>query len=238
MIYKKFAEVYDELMYDFPYEKISNFINERLEGKTHTLLEIACGTGNFTKIFAKKYEVNAFDISEEMLAIAQNKVKNVFFFKQDMKKFKTPKTYDAILSLCDSYNYILKEEELFLSFECVKRALNPGGIFIFDLNTKEKFESMENIYLDENEDVFYTWENYFDRGKEINHYCVNFFIKEGKDTYKRFYEEHLERAYRSDEIIKLLKEAGFNRIEVYKDYENINEIEGAKRLVFVAYKEQ
>lgn len=236
MIYNEFAQVYDKLMYDFPYKENSEFLFNILGDRKIKVLEMAAGTGNFTKILGEKYHLHAFDISENMLSIAQNKVKNVFFFKADMVNFKALDKYDAILCLCDSYNYLLKEEDLFSSFKCVYQALEDNGIFIFDMNTKEKFLKMDRAYVDDIDDIFYSWENYFDENKSINHYCVNFFVEEKEDLYRRFYEEHLERAYPSPKVKSLLEQVGFKSIEIYKDYKNSKQIEKADRLVYVVKK--
>ncbi|WP_071027877.1 class I SAM-dependent DNA methyltransferase [Peptoniphilus raoultii] len=236
MIYKKFAGLYDLLMYDFPYEKAGDFIFQILgEGKIE-VLDMACGTGTFTKILGEKYVMTGFDLSEEMLALAQNKNPRNRFFKQDLKNFKAPGTYDAAICMCDSINYLLKEEEVKSSFKSVYGCLKKGGCFIFDANTKEKFQKMENTYVDERENSFYIWENYYDKEKTINSYVVNFFVEKDNGLYERFTEEHFERAYEGDFFIKTLEEFGFEDIKIYKAYEFSENLEGADRLLFVAKK--
>ncbi len=231
MIYGSFAEVYDELMWDLDYKKLANFIEEEIEGKT--ILEMACGTGTIIDLLEDKYEMEGFDISEDMLAIARNKVKAPLY-KLDIKNFNMMKTYDGILCLSDSLNYILQTEDLENIFKNVYKHLNNEGKFIFDLNTHEKFLSMEKIYVDESENAFYVWEDYYDEDKRLNTYYVNFFIRD-KDKYKRVTEEHIEKAHDLKKIEAYLKRAGFD-IKKYNDYNREGDVKGSHRMTFVCKK--
>ena len=93
------------------------------------------------------------------------------------------------------------------------------GIFIFDLNTEYKFKNIPPVTVDEVEDVLYIWENIYDEEKKLNTYGVNFFRNIKDNDYKRFYEEHLERAYDLTFVKNLLEKIGFKEIEIYDDYE-------------------
>lgn len=241
MIYGDFAKVYDSLMYDFDYDRVYTQIMKlidinKVNGKK--ILELACGTGSLAEKFDNNYNIDALDISEEMLTIAQSKLmdkRNIHFFKSDMREFNMGKKYNICISICDSLNYILEEKEIQEIFNNVYNHLSDNGLFIFDMNTEFKFKSMEKVYVDEVDEVFYIWENYYDEKNKINTYGVNFFIEEDNDMYRRVYEEHNEKAYDEENIIEMLKNAGFSRINVYDDY-YIDEIPDDKsyRLVFVA----
>ncbi|MDO5041629.1 MAG: class I SAM-dependent methyltransferase [Peptoniphilus sp.] len=238
MMYRDFAEIYDTLMTEFDYDKAGNFVDHfASEAKIEKVLEIGCGTGNFTQRLLHFKEITAFDLSDEMLSIAYNKIKNdnVKFRKQDMRDFNFMEKFDMAVAVCDGINYVLEESEILGIFKRVYSHLEDEGLFIFDLNTEEQFQGFEGSYIDEVEDVFYVWENFYDKVDKINLYSINFFVREG-DYYRRFYEEHYEKFYENQFIIKTLKEVGFKEIKTFNGYEFEENIEHAKRIVYVAKK--
>lgn len=224
MMYGDFAYFYDKLMYDLDYEKIYKFIREVLGKKSlepELILEMACGTGGLTEKLARDYKIHAFDLSDDMLSVCQNKIrsKNLKLFKQNMVGFSAPASYDAIFSVGDSLNYLTDEKDFEAAIKSSYDHLNDGGIFIFDLNTEYKFKNIPPVTVDEVEDVLYLWENIYDEEEKLNTYGVNFFRNIKDNDYKRFYEEHLERAYDLSFVKNLLGKTGFKDIEVYDDYE-------------------
>lgn len=111
MIYGDFAYIYDKLMYDLDYKKMYKFILKVLDSKglePKNILEMAVGTGNLTEKLVKNFKVDGFDLSSEMLSVCQNKInsRNLRLFRQNMVDFKAPDTYDAILCVGDSLNYL------------------------------------------------------------------------------------------------------------------------------------
>lgn len=228
-------------MYDLDYEKIYKFIKELL-GKTslevNLILEMACGTGGLTEKLVKDYKLHAFDLSEDMLSVCENKIRsrNLKLFKQNMAGFSAPGSYDAIVSVGDSLNYLIEREDFEAALKSAYDHLNKGGIFIFDLNTEYKFKNIDPVTVDEVDDVFYIWENIFDGEKKLNTYGVNFFRNTDENNYKRFYEEHLERAYDLSYVKNLLEEIGFSYIEVYDDYEFKEVSENTSRYTIAAKK--
>lgn len=211
-------------MYDLDYEKIYKFIREVLGKKSlepELILEMACGTGGLTEKLARDYKIHAFDLSDDMLSVCQNKIrsKNLKLFKQNMVGFSAPASYDAIFSVGDSLNYLTDEKDFEAAIKSSYDHLNDGGIFIFDLNTEYKFKNIPPVTVDEVEDVLYLWENIYDEEEKLNTYGVNFFRNIKDNDYKRFYEEHLERAYDLSFVKNLLGKTGFKDIEVYDDYE-------------------
>lgn len=228
-------------MYDLDYEKIYKFIRELLGKKSleaNLILEMACGTGGLTEKLVKDYKVHAFDLSEDMLSVCENKIRsrNLKLFKQNMADFSAPSTYDAIVSVGDSLNYLTEKEDFESALKSAYKHLRDDGIFIFDLNTEYKFKNIDPVTVDEVEDVFYIWENIFDEEKKLNTYGVNFFRNTDDNNYKRFYEEHLERAYDLSYVKKFLEEIGFKEIEVYDDYEFKEVSDKTSRYTIVAQK--
>lgn len=211
-------------MYDLDYEKIYKFIREVLGKKSlepELILEMACGTGGLTEKLARDYKIHAFDLSYDMLSVCQNKIrsKNLKLFKQNMVGFSAPASYDAIFSVGDSLNYLTDEKDFEAAIKSSYDHLKDGGIFIFDLNTEYKFKNIPPVTVDEVEDVLYLWENIYDEEEKLNTYGVNFFRNIKDNDYKRFYEEHLERAYDLSFVKNLLEKTGFKDLEVYDDYE-------------------
>ncbi|WBW49601.1 class I SAM-dependent methyltransferase [Peptoniphilus equinus] len=214
--YENFAYVYDALMWDFDYGKVYDFIRQfKGAGKC---LEMGCGTGSLTSYLIEAFEVTAFDLSEDMLAVADAKgLKHVTYFKQDLRSLALDGTYDLMVSSCDTLNYLKADEDLQKVFHYAATHLSEDGVFIFDMNAPFKFEDMNDTYVDETDGVFYVWENFYDRDSHFNTYSVNFFKEENDGSYTRFYEEHEQRAYSVEEIVTALAQAGLEA-DVYDDY--------------------
>lgn len=226
-------------MYDLDYEKIYKFIREVLGKKSlepELVLEMACGTGGLTEKLVIDYKVHAFDLSDDMLSVCENKIrsKNLKLFKQNMAGFSAPASYDAIFSVGDSLNYVTDVKDFEAAIKSSYNHLKEGGIFIFDLNTEYKFKNIPPVTVDEVEDVLYIWENIYDEKEKLNTYGVNFFRNIKDNDYKRFYEEHLERAYDLSFVKNLLEKIGFKDIEVYDDYEFKEVSDETSRYTFIA----
>lgn len=242
MEYGEFSKVYDTLMYDYPYEDIYRYLKEILRRKDivpKRILETACGTGSLTVYLRRLAPVTAFDLSGDMLSMAREKLgasKRVRLYREDMRKFSSGETYDMILCLCDSLNYLETSEDVKETFQRVYEHLTPGGVFVFDVNTKEKYEKMgDQVFTDERNDIFYVWENGYNREEKQNIYRVNFFQKEG-ENYRRFFEEHVQYLYSKEELEEILKEAGFQTIRWYNGYGFDEDLEDCDRLVGVIEK--
>lgn len=243
--YGKFASLYDELMNDFDYEMWSDYIADIFEKYNRSpkdILEMACGTGNLTCYLAKKrYNLIAFDLSPEMLTKAYDKLrkfKNVKLLKQNMVHFNIDKKFDAVVSICDSINYIRDSEDLLSSFNNVYKHLKDDGLFIFDINSYYKLKDIigNNTFIEDREDIYYTWQNFFDEDKDICEFYLTFFTKNQDNTYTRFDEEHIEKAYKVDFIVNMLKEVGFSKVDYYNAFTLDSPNETSERINFVATK--
>ena len=228
-------------MYDLDYEKIYKFIKELLGKKSlepKLILEMACGTGGLTEKLARDYKLHAFDLSDDMLSVCQNKIRsrNLRLFKQNMAGFSAPSTYDAIISVGDSLNYLTDVRDFEAAIKSAYAYLKEDGIFIFDLNTEYKFKNIPPVTVDEVDDVLYIWENIYDEEEKLNTYGVNFFRNIRDNDYRRFYEEHLERAYDLSFVKNLLGKIGFKEIEVYDDYDFKEAGDETSRYTLVARK--
>ncbi|MBU5439066.1 class I SAM-dependent methyltransferase [Tissierella sp. MSJ-40] len=244
-IYNKFATLYDELMTDFDYENWFIYIKKILEKfnkNPHKVLEMACGTGNLSYYLAKEgYQLTCFDFSSDMLTIAYDKLykfKNLKLLNQNMINFKINNVFDCIISICDSINYITDEKDLLDTFINVRNHLEEGGIFIFDINSyyKLKYIIGNNTFVEDREDVFYTWQNYFDEENNICEFYLTFFMNEDGENYIRFDEEHKERAYEINEVVELLTQAGFREIDFFEGFSFKKPYSKSERINFIAIK--
>lgn len=242
--YMEFAQIYDKLMDDVNYGNWLNFIKSTLETynkKPHDVLEMGCGTGNFTELLCREgYNITAFDLSEDMLSIAYNKLdsyRNIQLLNQDMMEFNINKEFDMIISVCDSINYITDYTQLINTFDNVYSHLKPGGVFIFDVNSYYKLKNIigNNTFVEDREEVFYVWENEYDDMNNTCEFYITFFVKE-RGLYKRFDELHVEKAYTSSELVNGLRKSGFSIIDAFNGYscEPINN--ETERLTYIAIK--
>ncbi len=226
--YGEFAKVYDLFMQDVPYEEWAKHIGQiwkKYKIKPKLIAELGCGTGVLANYFAaKEIEVIGIDNSDQMLAMAKEKSAvqglDVLYLQQDMQAFELYGTVDSIYSACDSINYILEDDELLQTFKLVNNYLEPGGIFIFDINTQYKYETIlaDNTFAYNLEEASYIWENYYEEEEQINEYLVTFFVKEKENSYRRFEELHHERMYPLETITRLLEKAGMCIEGVFDGY--------------------
>ena len=242
--YHALAASYDRLTNDVDYEATVEFYMEilRREGlKPRTAVDLACGTGSVTKILAEKgYEVTGVDLSEEMLTQAFQKVQDMEnpprFICQNLRSLYLPRGVDMAVCALDSLDYITNPEDCAEAIRCTYKALNPGGIFIFDVNTPEKLRAMDGqIFLDEDDDVYCVWRGEFNGETNICTYWMDLFQRDG-DIWQRSYEEHCEYAYSEAQLRAYLKDAGFTHIEVYADRKFEAPGAGEQRIYFKARK--
>jgi len=209
--YTDFAYIYDKLI-DQDYEKWADYIESIFKANNkepRLVLDLGCGTGSITNILAKRgYDMIGVDLSPDMLNVAREKAMeqelDVLYLCQDIREFELYGTVDAIICTLDVLNYITDSNELDHVFALVKNYLNPDGIFIFDINTEHKLKNTlgNNTFINEEEGIFYTWENEFVDG--ISNQYLTFFAESENGMYERFDETHIQKAYTIDEISRLL----------------------------------
>ena len=242
--YHELAKSYDRLTNDVDYEATVDFYMQILqrEGlRPRTVVDLACGTGSVTEILARKgYAVTGVDMSEEMLTEAMAKVMDMEqpprFVCQRLQELYLPKAVDMAVCALDSLDYVTDPADCAEAIRRVYKALNPGGIFIFDVNTPEKLKAMDGqVFLDEDDDVYCVWRGEFDAETNICSYGMDLFQREG-DVWHRSFEEHREYAYSAQQLVGYLKDAGFTNIEVYADRLFEAPREGEQRIYIKARK--
>ena len=239
--YENFARVYDELMDNVPYEEWAQFILNLLQDRKITeglVLELGCGTGKLMSLLGKAgFDMIGVDNSVEMLQIAREKTSQDFLYLlHDMREFELYGTVKAVISVCDSVNYITKKEELRKVFQLVNNYLDPEGLFIFDFNTEYKYRELigETVIAEDREDVSFIWFNEYDEESHLNDIDLKVFVQEEGDIYRKFQEEHIQRGYTLDEIKQLLEESGLIFLEAYEEYTTQAPQPDSGRIVVVA----
>ena len=242
--YEALAVSYDRLTNDVDYNATVDFYFEILkrEGVTpRSAVDLACGTGSVTALLAQKgIPVTGVDLSEEMLTVAQQKAQELpvtpLFLRQDLVELYLPRAVDLAVCALDSLDYITDPAQCARAIKRVYKILNPGGIFIFDVNTPEKLRAMDGqVFLDEDEDVYCVWRGSFDEQTNICSYGMDLFQREGS-AWRRSFEEHQEYAYSQPQLAEFLKEAGFTHIRVYGDRRFSSPEKGEQRIYFSARK--
>lgn len=244
--YTSFAEVYDVFMDNVPYKKWADYLEGILkeEGIENGLvLELGCGTGNMTEELANRgYDMIGVDNAEEMLEIAMKKKEksghDILYLLQDMQEFELYGTVRAIVSVCDSVNYITEEKELEQVFRLVNNYLDPHGIFVFDFNTQYKYETLlgNQTIAEDREDCSFIWDNYYYEDEKINEYELTLFIKqnEKENLYRKYQEMHYQKAYTLDEIKELIEWSGLTFVAAYDAYTKEEVHDKSERICVVA----
>lgn len=203
-----------------------------LASERDLVVDLGCGTGTLSEmLYQKGFDVIGVDNSEAMLEKAMEKRdasgSEILYLLQDMRELSLYSTVGTVVSVCDSVNYVLEEEELLQVFSLVNNYLFPGGVFIFDFNTDYKYREVigDAVIAENREDCSFIWENYYDPDTKINEFDMTIYIRRNSDDkkndsvcYDRFEETHFQRAYTVSEVKSLLKKAGLKDIKVYKAF--------------------
>ncbi len=243
--YGDFAYIYDMLTDDVQYKQRADYIHQLATthlGKSPELLcDLGCGTGTICSLLQDKgYDCIGIDNSENMLnvASAKNTDGNILFLNQDICSFELYGTVDVFISMLDTLNYITNPEDLLRLFMLVNNYLNPGGIFIFDVNTRHKFENIlgNNTFVFEKDNVFYTWDNYYEG--ELLEFHLDFFVGDDSGKYTRFSEEHCQRYYSHDYISYCAEKSSLCIEAVYGDLGFTKPADDEERIFYILKKPQ
>ena len=249
-VYESFAKMYDRLMREIPYEKWCRNLKKLLrqygvpEGSL--LLELGCGTGTMTELLAREgYDMTGVDASPEMLQEAMEKRDKsglpILYLLQDMREFELYGTMAAVVSVCDTMNYLTDPADLSATLRLVNNYLDPGGVFIFDLKTRHFFEDELGSRTEadtEQEEAVCIWENDFDPEEALNTYALTMFTENKDGLYERTEELHVHRAYSLQEIRALSEEAGMQFLAAYGEDGDRAADEKKDSRIYVVLREQ
>ena len=225
-MYDDFAGVYDTLMDDYDYDAWSRYylklISDALGGLPVRAAECACGTGSLSVRFAAAgLNLVGVDLSASMLRRAEEKARkwgvNPAFVHQDMRNLTLPRRVGAILCTCDGVNYLTTLDDVKIFFVRAYEQLLPGGILCFDCSSRYKLENVmgDAFFGEERDGLAMLWQNKLGRESHVLTMDVTFFVREEDGRYRRFREEHRQRAHSQQEITELLETTGFEDIRVY-----------------------
>lgn len=246
-MYESFAQVYDTFMDNVPYDEWADFLVRRLKedgAEDGLVLDLGCGTGQMTSRLADAgYDMIGVDSSVDMLQIARERESSrpgpsgnessgnepsqdapqwhdILYLLQDIRAFELYGTVRAVISTCDTLNYITDREDLLTVFRLVNNYLDPGGLFLFDMNTVTHYRELcaDNTFAESRDDCSFIWENEFDPDTGINEYDLTLFLRRENGLYERFFETHREKAWEMEEVRALLEEAGMEFIGAQEAY--------------------
>ena len=236
--YTSLSLFYDAFMQDVDYGEWCNFYEEAFRrfasAPVENLLDIGCGTGNITLPMALRgYKTTGLAEQKSQEAHA-----GIRFLGSDMRTFSLGFRADAAICSFDCINYLLKTADVEAAFYRAHENLAKGGLFIFDVATPHKYKNVlgGNAFVFENEDVFMTWENYFNEKSGICDFYLTFFVREGK-LYRREEEQQRQRSYSLKTIKKLLKSTGFAVLGEYGGTDFSAPQEESERVFFVCRTE-
>lgn len=244
--YELLAGCYDGLTADVDYEAWADYLERQFRRSprpVRTVLDLACGTGSLTRVLAGRgYEMIGVDRSPEMLAEASEKCRGLagerpLFLQQSMEKLDLYGTVDACVCCLDSVNYVTRPAVLRRAFERVHLFLEPGGLFLFDVNTPDKLRAMDGqVFLDETEEAYCVWRGSFSERRRICTYGMDLFVRQEDGSWQRGEEVHREYAYELSELEEYLREAGFQGIKTHGERKMRPPREGEQRVFFSAWK--
>ena len=223
----------------------NSVIKRNLQQECNSILDLGCGTGTMTELLAKRgYDMIGIDNAQEMLQIAMDKRArsglDILYLLQDMRSFELYGTVGAVVSVCDSINYLLEDEDVVKTFRLVNNYLFPEGIFIFDFNTVYKYEVIigDATIAENREKCSFIWENYYHEEQQINEYDLTVFVQEDEktDTYRRFQETHFQRGYCLDQMQDYLRQAGLVFVEAIDADTHRGITDTSERIYVVARK--
>lgn len=224
MAYSVFAEVYDRLMSDCDYHARAEYLLglfSRFGKKPKLMLDLCCGTGSMSvELMKQGIDVIAVDMSSEMLSVAKEKAANMNYnmlcLCQDATKLDLFGTVDGAICTLDSLNHIIDYDDMCEAIAKVSLFLEPGCLFVFDVNTQYKHSDIlaNNTFVIDDEDVYCVWQNYTE--DNITDITLDLFIRSG-DNYHRGTEQFSERAYTDSEIDHAIEMAGLEKVAVFAD---------------------
>jgi SAM-dependent methyltransferase len=216
------SNYYDLIYQDKDYKKEVAFIEDIFKKfhKPEKILEIGCGTGNYTKILLDRgYNVTGVDISENMLNIAKQKcICN--FLRGDIRNIVIKEKFDTCLAMFAVMGYITGTFDIIKALRNIRAHMERAGLFVFDVwNGLAVMRTLPElrVKLVENDKVKIV-RIAEPELKSFDHICkVNYkvIVLNKKDrTFNEFNETHVVRYYFPQEIKYFLSETGFELLKI------------------------
>ena len=243
--YDAFSKCYDQFTEDVDYPaRVERLLHlfEKYDKKPTLLLDLACGTGNFSFPLAEAgVDVIGVDCSEGMLAAAMSKLpegaENPLFLNQYAEELELYGTVDGAICMLDSLNHIIEYENFSKAIERVSLFLEKDRLFIFDMNTpyKHKVVLGDNTFVREDETAFCVWQNEY-VGENTVDIFLDFFVENQNGSYERLSESFSEVAYEDGQIMKALEAAGLELVATFDDMTDNEPNDKTERITYIVRK--
>ncbi len=223
--YRDFSQFYDRLMTDVDYEGYADYLLSLFEryggSRPQTVLDVACGSGSLCEALVKRgVDPIGVDASEDMLFSAQEKPllqqHNVLLLQQDMRELDLYGTADGAVCVLDSVNHLPDTGAVAQFLRRLRLFVEPGGLFIFDVNTPYKHREVlgNNAFVFEEEDFVCVWRNRFIPKTCTVDMLLDFFVETETGEYERLTDTVRERTYTRATWEKLLADTGWDLLAV------------------------
>lgn len=244
--YGSFSAAYDALTQNVGYAQRAKYIAALLAENGvvgGVLLDLACGTGRLSVEMSKLgFEVIGTDAGSEMLSLAMNNAceagEQIMFLCQEMQQLDLYGTVNAAVCTLDSINHLTSPEDVQATFDRVSLFTEPGGIFIFDINTiyKHRFVLADNTFVYDTDEFYCVWQNTLDPDTHTVQIDLDIFTLDEDDFYFREQESFCERAYSVEDITSWLEKSGFETLNIFDELTHEPPRENSERLFIAARK--
>ncbi len=161
---------------------------------------------------------------------------SILYLQQDIRNLELYGTVGAFVSICDTMNYLLTEQDFIKALKKVNNYLDRNGVFIFDLKTEHFFaDILKNVTrTEETESSLLIWDNEYDTERKINQYHLTIFEEEPDGRYVRSDELHEQRAYSRQQVEEMIRLAGMEFVAAYDAFTKEPATDRSERIYYVA----
>jgi len=231
--YTTLADCYDALMQGADYPAWADRITDILASNNiypgALVCELGCGTGSMTlELLRRGWDMTALDLSGDMLTAARRKLDSsgidgaseVLLLQQDMRSFELYGSVAAVVCVLDGINYLTEVRDIRACFKWVKNYLDPGGVFVFDVNTPHKFKDVfgQSDMILEADGVYCGWQNTYDPETRLCEFDLTIFKRDGDGLWTRSEEKQYEKCWGMKSLTRNLELAGLCDIRFYSGY--------------------
>ena len=211
------AEYYDAIYHWKKYDQESLRLRELLAvegvGDGARVVEAACGTGAHLVHLKQWFDVSGFDISEDMLRIAREKLPGIKLFRADMTDFAIEQPCDGLLCLFSSIGYVFPEQRLRAAARCFAGAVRPGGALIVEpwLNAETFVPGRQSMHAFQNDELCLCRMAIGRREGDLSIFDFNWLATErGGKQVEHFVDRHELWMYSTDTLLSAFGDAGFD----------------------------